>query len=152
LVNHLAHKAEIGVIAPSPAAPDWAVESFPFQAYGDMSPAAGIPPLVRMNMAIQAAALQAMSSHSWDLIHAHGWAIGPAASQIAIASGLPLVSTIHADNGGQLGGSEDDRARRLEWEKSLVQASSVVTGVSAPLSRTLSGRYPDADIRAIPNG
>lgn len=152
LVDVLAQAHDIGVVSTglipaSPGTTHWDAS--------DASPALpsiGLDPLSRLNIATTSAIHQALSSHAWDLVHAHDWVIAPAVTSALNKSDIPILTTFHANNAGLLGGSESDRQRRLDWEHSIVRVSTAVSGVSKWLSDDLQGRYPDADVRHIPNG
>lgn len=152
LVKALSPNHTIAVVAPdltehSPGSQLWSINESE-----KVLPTIGLDPLSRINIALTNTINVALNSQRWDIVHAHDWVVAPAISSVLFNWDIPVITTFHSDNAGLLGGSESDRKRRLDWEKTIVNMSTAVTGVSNWLSEALKERYPKATVKHIPNG
>lgn len=92
---------------------------------------------------------------SFDLVHAHDWLVGTAASQICDKYKLPLVATIHATEHGRNKGLHTDLQRHINMlEEELANRATMIIGCSRYMGHEIAEllHHPTNKTRIIPNG
>ncbi len=92
---------------------------------------------------------------AFDLIHAHDWLVGYAASELGRLYGLPLATTIHATEHGRNDGIHTDLQRRIsdiEWR--LTYDAREVIVCSTYMKREVEDVFtlPPEKVSVLPNG
>lgn len=108
--------------------------------------------LARANLAIGIGATRWLAGGTWDVVHVHDWMLAPAAVMLRDQGSIPIVAQFHADAGAVDVGTDEARARRLEWERALVRSADLVVACGSQLTQAIAGRYPGAEVRHVPNG
>lgn len=152
LAHTLAMEHTVGIVTTGSDRIDGPIQIFGGDPVYGRLPSRELPPLIKANLGLCRGLIKAAAADSWDLVHAHDWMVAPSAVMARDGLGMPVVASLHADSGAELVGSPEDRLRRLEWEQSLVGASSVLLTCGEGLRRAVQARYPDRDVRYVPNG
>jgi glycosyltransferase involved in cell wall biosynthesis len=152
LAHALAFRHTVGVVASGPDRRDGPVRVFGAKPLTDLLPSRDLSHLARVNFGLARGMIEAAGDGSWDVIHAHDWMVAPAAAFAHEVLGIPVVASIHTDAGSRAVGSAEDRERRLEWESTLAQVSSLLLAVSLPVRDELDRRYANREARYVPNG
>nr|QNO52805.1 D-inositol-3-phosphate glycosyltransferase [Methanosarcinales archaeon ANME-1 ERB6] len=89
-----------------------------------------------------------------DIIHAHDWMVGNAATALAFRYKKPLVTTIHSTEFGRSQGVKEEYQMRIhEAEKQLARLSDHVIVCSESMKREIQGLFGvTGKISVIPNG
>lgn len=151
---HALHRAghDVAVCA---NVPDNAAATVPVYGTADVSnllPILELSSLARVNISLQSGLHRALADGHWDVLHAHDWMVAPAAVAFQRSTGIPVVTTFHADTGAENIGTQDDRLRRLDWEAAIVGVSKHVLVPGRHLIRAIRSRYPDCAVAHVPNG
>ncbi len=91
-----------------------------------------------------------------NVVHAHDWVVTRTAVAARVASGLPLVSTIHATEAGRhqgwVSGDISTHIHQLEYQLANLSQRTITcsTSMRSDVSRLFD--IPGADIDVIPNG
>nr|MBO2469637.1 DUF1957 domain-containing protein [Bacillota bacterium] len=109
----------------------------------------------QFNLAAAAMAGELMEQYTYDCLHAHDWLVERAARALRRASGLPLVTTIHATEHGRFGGLHTAMQRTIHGrEAALVASSDHVIVCSQAMWREVQHVFgvPSERLTIIPNG
>jgi len=112
--------------------------------------------ITRMNEAMKKIGASIIESTDTiiDIIHAHDWMVGSAATALAFRYKKPLVTTIHSTELGRSQGVKEEYQMRIhEAEKQLARLSDHVIVCSESMKREIQGLFGvTGKISVIPNG
>lgn len=143
---------DIAIATLGPDRQDGTVRVYGADPFHTQLPKRDLPPLASANLGLAKAIVTAARETPWDILHVHDWMLAPTALLGRSMLDIPVVATFHTDSGSLQVGSAADRARRLEWESSLVAEMSAGIACSAHVLEILRERYPNASFTHIPNG
>ncbi len=109
----------------------------------------------QMNAAMDELARDRWKGGDIDVVHAHDWLVGKAASKIAERLKVPLVATIHATEYGRNRGLFNETQRYIHaQEKFLAELAGKVICCSRYMRDEITGLFgvPPQKLHIIPNG